>query len=85
MDARADISAIKIFVPAAFSRVVDRAIQAHGAMGVSGDLPLAGMYTGARTLRIADGPDAVHRLPISRTLLKAQPATLLSPSDAADA
>lgn len=71
VDARADISAIKVFVPAAFSRVVDRAIQAHGAMGVSGDTPLAGMYTGARTLRIADGPDEVHRIVIARTVLKA--------------
>ena len=70
MDARADISSIKIFVPAAFERVVDRAIQVHGALGVSGDLPLAGMYTGARTLRIADGPDEVHRIVIAKKVLK---------------
>jgi acyl-CoA dehydrogenase len=69
-DARTDISAIKIFVPAAFERVVDRAIQVHGAMGVSGDTPLAGMYTGARTLRIADGPDEVHRILIAKNVLK---------------
>jgi acyl-CoA dehydrogenase len=69
-DSRTDISAIKIFVPAAMERVVDRAIQVHGAMGVSGDTPLAGMYTGARTLRIADGPDEVHRIVIAKNVLK---------------
>ena len=69
-DSRTDISAIKIFVPAAHERVVDRAIQVHGAMGVSGDTPLAGMYTGARTLRIADGPDEVHRIVIAKNVLK---------------
>lgn len=69
-DVRTNISAIKIFVPAALERVVDRAIQVHGAMGVSGDTPLAGMYTGARTLRIADGPDEVHRILISKIVLK---------------
>lgn len=69
-DARTDISAIKVFVPAAFERVVDRAIQVHGALGVSGDTPLAGMYTGARTLRLADGPDEVHRILIAKNVLK---------------
>jgi acyl-CoA dehydrogenase len=69
-DSRTDISAIKIFVPATFERVVDRAIQVHGAMGVSGDTPLAGMYTGARTLRIADGPDEVHRIVIAKNVMK---------------
>ena len=69
-DSRTDISAIKIFVPAAMERVVDRAIQVYGAMGVSGDTPLAGMYTGARTLRIADGPDEVHRVLIAKNVLK---------------
>jgi acyl-CoA dehydrogenase len=69
-DSRTDISAIKIFVPAAMERVVDRAIQVYGAMGVSGDTPLSGMYTGARTLRIADGPDEVHRILIAKNVLK---------------
>ena len=68
-DPRTDISAIKVFVPAAYERVVDRAIQVWGAAGVSGDLPLAGMYMGARTLRIADGPDEVHRVLIARNVL----------------
>jgi acyl-CoA dehydrogenase len=68
-DSRTDISALKIFVPAAYERVVDRAIQVWGAAGVSGDLPLAAMYQGARTLRIADGPDEVHRILIAKNVL----------------
>ena len=67
--ARTDISAIKVFVPAAFSRVADRAIQVWGAAGVSNDLPLAGMYLTARTLRLADGPDEVHRILIAKNVL----------------
>ena len=69
-DPRTDISAIKIFVPAAYERVVDRAIQVWGAAGVSGDLPLAAMYQSARTLRLADGPDEVHRILIAKNVLK---------------
>jgi acyl-CoA dehydrogenase len=68
--ARTDISAIKLFVPEAYSRVVDRAIQVWGAAGVSNDLPLAAMYQGARTLRIADGPDEVHKILIAKNVLK---------------
>ncbi len=68
-DARTDISAIKIFVPAAYQRVVDRAIQVWGGAGVTGDLPLAGMYLGARTLRLADGPDEVHKILIAKNIL----------------
>ena len=56
-------------MPAAFHRVVDRAIQVWGAAGVSSDLPLAGMYQGARTLRIADGPDEVHKILIAKNVL----------------
>ena len=69
-DARVDISAIKVFVPAAGTRVVDRAIQMHGWRGVSSDTPLAGMYQGFRTLRLADGPDEVHRILIAKEILK---------------
>jgi acyl-CoA dehydrogenase len=68
-DARTDISAIKVFVPAAYQRVVDRAIQVWGGAGVTGDLPLASMYTGARTLRLADGPDEVHKILIAKNVL----------------
>ena len=67
--ARTDISAIKVYVPAAYTRVVDRAIQVWGAAGVSNDLPLWGMYQGARTLRIADGPDEVHKILIAKNVL----------------
>jgi acyl-CoA dehydrogenase len=70
VDARTDISAIKIFVPACLERVVDRAIQVHGAMGVSSDTPLESFYRGGRTLRIADGPDEVHRIVIAKNVLK---------------
>jgi len=70
IDARTDISAIKIFVPEAYHRVVDRAIQVWGAAGVSGDLPLAAMYQAARTLRLADGPDEVHKILIAKNILK---------------
>ena len=67
---RTEISAIKIFVPAAYERVVDRAIQVWGAAGVTGDLPLVGMFQGARTLRLADGPDEVHKILIAKNVLK---------------
>ena len=69
-DPRVDISAIKVFVPAAGERVIDRAIQCHGWRGVSGDTPLAGMFQGFRTLRLADGPDEVHRILIAKEILK---------------
>jgi len=69
-DPRTEISALKIYVPAAYERVVDRAIQVWGAAGVTGDLPLAAMYQGARTLRLADGPDEVHRILIAKNVLR---------------
>ncbi|MFN8038809.1 MAG: acyl-CoA dehydrogenase family protein [Acidimicrobiales bacterium] len=68
--ARTEISAIKVAAPSTALRVIDRAIQAHGGMGVSGDVPLAAMYAGIRTLRIADGPDEVHRQVIARRELR---------------
>lgn len=67
--ARTEIAAIKVVAPNVALRVVDRAIQAHGAMGVSPDAPLAGMYAGLRTLRLADGPDEVHKRTIARNEL----------------
>ena len=67
--ARTEISALKIYVPEAFSRVAERAIQIWGAAGVSNDLPLAQMYLAARTLRIADGPDEVHKILIAKNVL----------------
>ena len=51
-------------------RVVDEAMQMHGAAGISQDTPLAAMWTHLRTLRLADGPDAVHRRQIARAELR---------------
>ncbi len=67
--ARTEVAEIKVAVPNMACRVVDRAIQVHGGGGVSGRFPLAQMYAGARTLRIADGPDEVHRRSIARAEL----------------
>src|SRR3954469_13572159 len=61
-----EISSIKVVVPNMALRVVDRAIQAHGGAGVSDDFPLARMYAGIRTLRLADGPDEVHRRQVAK-------------------
>ena len=64
--ARIEISAIKVAAPEVACKVIDRAIQVHGGGGVSDDFPLAAMYAHARTLRLADGPDEVHKLSIAR-------------------
>lgn len=58
--AQSDIGAIKIAAPIMAKRVVDRAIQVHGAMGLSQDTPLAHFWCWARILQLADGPDQVH-------------------------
>ena len=65
------VAAIKAVAPSMACRVVDRAIQVHGGMGVCQDSPLAYMYAGVRTLRIADGPDIVHLETVAKTELKA--------------
>ena len=67
--ARSEIAAIKVVVPRMALDVVDKAIQVHGGAGVSDDTPLAGMWAGLRTLRIADGPDEVHVRSVARTEL----------------
>jgi acyl-CoA dehydrogenase len=73
--ARTEISAIKVAAPQVALKVVDRAIQVHGAGGVSGDFPLAMMYAHLRTLRLADGPDEIHKRTIAREeLRRAAPA-----------
>jgi acyl-CoA dehydrogenase len=64
--AATEISAIKVVVPNMALKVIDRAIQAHGGAGVSDDFPLAAMYAGIRTLRLADGPDEVHRNQVAK-------------------
>jgi acyl-CoA dehydrogenase len=64
------ISKIKVVAPRMALKVVDEAMQMHGAMGISQDVPLAAMWTHLRTLRLADGPDAVHRRQVARKELR---------------
>ncbi len=73
--ARTEIAAIKVAAPNVALKVIDRAIQVHGGAGVSDDFPLAMMYAHLRTLRLADGPDEVHKRTIARHELRkvAQP------------
>jgi len=68
--AQAWISKIKAIVPKMTLGIIDDAIQMHGAAGISQDFPLASMYTNARTLRFADGPDEVHRMVVARNELR---------------
>ena len=68
--AHTEIQAIKIATPAMAEWVIDRAIQAHGAGGVSQDFPLAQLWASARTLRFADGPDEVHKRSLARRELR---------------
>ena len=65
-EARVWISMVKAMVPEKVCRIIDEAIQMHGAAGVSQWTPLAGLYTGQRTLRLADGPDEVHHMVVGR-------------------
>ena len=68
--AHTEIQAIKIAVPQMAEWVIDKAIQVHGAGGVSQDFPLAYMWTGARSLRLADGPDEVHMASLAKRELR---------------
>ncbi|WP_407652982.1 acyl-CoA dehydrogenase family protein [Baekduia soli] len=68
--ARVEIAAIKVAAPEVALRIIDRAIQVHGGGGVTDDFPLAAMYAHVRTLRLADGPDEVHKRTIARTELR---------------
>jgi acyl-CoA dehydrogenase len=68
--AHTEIQAIKVAVPSAVEWVVDKAIQAHGGGGVSQDFPLASLFVQARTMRIFDGPDEVHRRSLARRELR---------------
>ena len=69
-EARAEIAMIKVVAPNVALNVLDRAIQAHGGAGVSDDFPLAYLWASSRTLRLADGPDEVHRAAVARLELK---------------
>jgi len=77
--AAVEISSIKVVVPNMALRVIDRAIQAHGGGGVSDDFPLAAMYAGIRTLRLADGPDEVHRRQVAKRELARYTSTEIPP------
>jgi acyl-CoA dehydrogenase len=69
-EARVEVSVIKYYAARVLHDVVDRAIQVHGARGLTDETPLAAMYAGARAARIYDGPDEVHRMVVSRRILK---------------
>jgi len=68
--AHTEIQAIKIVTPAMAEWVIDKAITAHGAGGVSQDFPLAALWASARSLRFADGPDEVHKRSLARRELR---------------
>lgn len=69
-EARVEVSLIKFFAAQVLHDVIDRAIQVHGARGLTDETPLAAMYAMARGARIYDGPDEVHRMVVSRRILK---------------
>jgi alkylation response protein AidB-like acyl-CoA dehydrogenase len=69
-EAREQVSLIKFFVAGVLDRVLDRAIQVHGALGMTDDLPLAGWYRHERAARIYDGPDEVHKMVVAKRILK---------------
>jgi acyl-CoA dehydrogenase len=69
-EARVEVSVIKYYAAQALHDVIDRAIQVHGARGLTDQTPLAEMYANARAARIYDGPDEVHRMVVSRRILK---------------
>jgi acyl-CoA dehydrogenase len=68
--ARTEIAMIKVVAPNVALRVLDRAIQAHGGAGVSDDFGLAAAWANSRTLRLADGPDEVHREDVAKLELR---------------
>jgi acyl-CoA dehydrogenase len=72
--AHTEIQAIKIATPSTVQWILDKAIQVHGAGGVSQDFPLANMYAGTRTLRFADGPDEVHKNALAKSEIRRQSA-----------
>ena len=76
--ARAEIAMIKVKAPVMALKIIDDAIQAHGGGGVTSDFGLARSYAGMRTLRLADGPDEVHRRTIARLEFKKQRALMAS-------
>lgn len=69
-EARTEISCIKFYVANVLDRVLDRAVQTHGALGVTDDTPLAALYRHERAARIYDGPDEVHKATVARRILR---------------
>jgi acyl-CoA dehydrogenase len=69
-EAKAEIAMIKVVAPNVTLRVLDRAVQSFGGAGVSDDFPLANFWAASRTLRLADGPDEVHRIAVAKLELK---------------
>ena len=69
-EARVEVSVIKFYAARVLNEVIDRAVQVHGALGLTDLTPLAGMYAMARAARIYDGPDEVHRMVVARRVLK---------------
>jgi acyl-CoA dehydrogenase len=82
-EARLWIHMVKAMVPERVCEIIDQAIQMHGALGVSQETPLAGMYTHARTLRIVDGPDEVHHMVVGRNELRQYREAPADPAEAA--
>ena len=79
---RHDIAAVKVLTPQVLQNVAQRALQVHGALGTTNEMPLAGMVNGALSLGLADGPTEVHRVTVARTLLKrGRPAEGMWPSE----
>jgi acyl-CoA dehydrogenase len=83
-DARAvrkDIAAIKVLTPQVLHNIVQRSIQIHGALGVSNEMPLGGLWVAAAVMGLVDGPTEVHRTTVARQVLKSyQPVEGLWPS-----
>ena len=69
-NARVEVSLIKFYAARVLHDVIDRALQTHGARGLTDETPLGHMYLNARGARIYDGPDEVHRMVVSRRILK---------------
>src|SRR5436190_2602607 len=69
-EARTEVSLLKFFAARVLNEVLDRAVQVHGALGLTDGTPLASMYLHARSGRIYDGPDEVHRMVVSRRILR---------------
>ncbi|WP_312160829.1 acyl-CoA dehydrogenase family protein [Phenylobacterium sp.] len=82
-EARIWIHMVKAMVPERVCKIIDQAIQMHGALGVSQKTPLARMYTSTRTLRLADGPDEVHHMVVGRNEVRQYREMPVDPSTAA--